>query len=174
MKRFGSAIALLALLAVGCSHAQVPPSTNSVVLTWTAPAASGSWGGCTAAAPCTYVLSRATVASGTSCPATTGTSYTPIDQSSPAAGTTFTDSAPPSGANVCYSVQTLQGGLYSTASAASNSGTTVAIPVLPLAPSGLNTSSVSENGPAPAAAPKAAPALASAAPTRLSARVAGF
>lgn len=117
----------LFVIAAGC-HGQVPASKGStVVLTWTAPA------GCTT--NCTYILSRAT---GTTCPATTGTNYTPLNQSSPASATTYTDSAPPQGVSVCYVAQTVQGGLTSVASGPSNGGVPIAIPSLPSAPGSLN------------------------------------
>jgi hypothetical protein len=131
MKNGKTILAFAALVAavapLGC-HSQVPPSPNpSVNLTWTAPA------GCTSSAACTYVISRATVPSGTTaCPATTGTTYTPLNQSSPTTGTTYTDSSPT--ALVCYTAQTVQNNLTSVASAASNSGAPLAVPVVPLAP----------------------------------------
>jgi hypothetical protein len=136
MKRILALAAIIAVLVpIGC-HGQVPPSPNpSVNLTWTASTS------CTVAAPCTYVISRATVTTG-SCPATTGTAYTPLNQSSPATGTTYTDSAPT--ASVCYTAQTVQNNLTSVASAASNSGTPLAVPVVPLAPGAPSASATAE------------------------------
>jgi subtilase family serine protease len=61
---------------------------------------SGDYGGDS----CGYVVSRAAVSSG-SCPATTGTAYTPLNQASPGSGTTYTDASP--APSVCYTVQAL-------------------------------------------------------------------
>jgi len=120
----------LAVVAFGC-HAQVPPSNHTVQLSWTAPQATGSWAGCTTANPCSYVISRATVASGaTSYPGTAGTSYTPLNQSSPATETSFTDSGA-SGTTDCYIAQTIQG---SAVSLASNAVGPLVVPANPLAP----------------------------------------
>ncbi len=123
-------------MTAGC-HAQLPPSpAPTVVLTWTASTS------CTgSSATCTYVVSRATVSSG-SCPATTGTAYTPLNQASPVSGTTFTDSAPT--VSVCYVAQTIQSSLVSQASSASNSGTPLTVPVVPLAPSAPNATATAD------------------------------
>jgi hypothetical protein len=121
---------ILATAALGC-HAQVPPTTYSVSLTWTAPAASGSWAGCGTGQPaCSYVLSRASVASGTTaCPATTGSNYTPLNQSAPATGTSYSDAS--ATGSVCYVAQTVQSGAYSQPSSPSN---VIVVPGLPSAP----------------------------------------
>lgn len=126
-------LATLSVLTVGCGHAQVAPTSYQVALTYTAPVASGSWTGCTTAAPCTYVLSRITLASGTtSCPAAnTGTpNYTPLNASSPVTGTSYTD-ASAIGLTVCYIAQTEQS---SAVSGPSNTAGPFAVPASPLAP----------------------------------------
>lgn len=129
-------IALLALgaMAVGC-HSQVPPSpAPSVSLTWTASTS------CVSGQPaCTYVVSRAIV-TGNSCPATTGTTYTPLNQSAPATGTNYSDASP--GALNCYVAQTVQNGATSVASAASNSGVPLAVAQVPTAPGSPAATSV--------------------------------
>ena len=121
MKKFFLALAFIAL-AAGCKS-QVPPSNHTVLLTWTAPAT-----GCSVSTPCAYVLSRATV-TGTTCPATTGTAYTPLNQSAPVSALTYTDSTA-SGLSVCYIAQTVQG---SAVSFPSNTAFIV-VPANPLAP----------------------------------------
>jgi len=129
MKKIGMLL-LFAVAALGC-HAQVPPSNHTVQLSWTVPQATGSWAGCTTTNPCSYVVSRATVASGTtSCPGTTGTGYTPLNQSSPATDTSFTDTGA-SGTTACYVAQTIQG---SAVSLASNAAGPLVVPANPLAP----------------------------------------
>lgn len=127
---------LLLLAALGC-HAQVPATTYVVSLSWTAPAASGSWAGCGTGQPaCTYVLSRAQAVSG-ACPATTGTNYTPLNQPSPATGTTYTDAT--AAGSVCYVAQTVQSGAYSQPSASSNVIVVPAVPGQPGQPGGAPT-----------------------------------
>jgi hypothetical protein len=114
---FGMAFGCLS----ACSHAQVPPTHHSVTLSGTAPA------GCTG---CTYVFSRATI-TGSACPATTGTSYTPLNQASPAAAVSFTDTTA-SGSTACYVAQTLQAGAVSVPS---NVAGPFTVPADPAAPS---------------------------------------
>lgn len=120
MKYF--ALAFLAM-SIGCAHSQVTPTPHSVALAWSVPAnpvnpPAGAWTGCGTPSTCTFVVSRA---SGNTCPAfaynpTAGGSgnYTPLNQSTPATGTAYTDSA--AAGSVCYLVQTLQAGEYSGAS----------------------------------------------------------
>ena len=117
------ALAPLALFTIGCP-AQVPPSqTANATVTWTAPAS------CTAASPCTFVISRAPV-TGTTCPPTTGTAYTPLNQASPSSGTSYVDTTA-AGVNGCWIGQTLQSGLVS---GPSNSVGPLAVPAVPTAP----------------------------------------
>src|ERR1700761_2550126 len=93
----------LASLSVYACHGQVPPPTSTLTATIAPP------GSCSGNA-CTFVYSQATVASATAtCPPTTGTSYAPINQSSPATGNTFTYT--PAGGFVCLIAQTIQSGL---------------------------------------------------------------
>lgn len=130
-------LALLACCAacapVAC-HTQVPPSPPpTVTLTWTAPANCSS---------CTYVISRTTGT--TACP-TSG--YTPLNQSSPASGTTYTDSAPPTGVSVCYVAQAVLSGATGQPSAPSNSGTPLAVPLYPGTPGSPNATAVAELAP---------------------------
>jgi hypothetical protein len=129
---------LLTILALGCGHAQLPPTSHNVALSWTAPVAGGGWQGCTSYAPCTYVLSRATV-SGASCPATTGANYTPLNQNAPVSGLSYTDNNV-AGLNVCYIAQTLQG---SAVSQPSNVVGPFQVQAVPLAPN-LNQPTQSE------------------------------
>jgi hypothetical protein len=120
---------LLPFLALTACHAQLPVTTHSVALTWTAPTSPA----CNAAAPCTYVISRAT---GTTCPAVnlTTPNYTPLNSSSPATGTSFTDTGA-AGTSACYIAQTLQGGAVSVPS---NTAGPFVVPASPGAPSTPN------------------------------------
>lgn len=124
------AIAILALSTVGC-HGQITPTPQkNVSLSWTAPADPA----CTAAAPCTYVVSRAALTSGaTSCPAVNYTvaNYTPLNSSSPVSAVAYTDTAA-SGLTACFVVQTLQAGQVSLAS---NAAGPLFVPPTPGAPS---------------------------------------
>lgn len=143
-KRFPLLVVLLAFSVIGC-RAQVPPTNHTVTLTWSAPAASGSWAGCGAGQPaCSYVISRAVV-SGSSCPSTTGTSYTPLNQTSPATGTTFVDSTA-AGLTACYIAQTLQG---SAVSVPSNAAGPLAVPGNPLAPTINGQEAMKQTAPLP-------------------------
>lgn len=128
------ALAFVALaLTAGChSSAQVPPSpAPSVALAWTAPAA------CTASAPCVYAISRA-AATGSTCPATTGSTYALVGTSASQA-TTFNDSAAPQGTTVCYIAQTQQGTPILTSQP--SSAFLIAVPSLPASPSVLGGTS---------------------------------
>ena len=126
-------ILVLLLFAVGC-RAQVPPTGHTVTLTWTVPSPSGAWAGCGSGQPsCAYVVSRA-AASGSSCPSTTGSNYTPLNQTTPAVGTSYVDFTA-TGQTVCYIAQTVQGSAVSQPSAPAGPLT---VPGNPLAPS-LNT-----------------------------------
>jgi hypothetical protein len=141
MKRIFAAFAL-AVLAAGC-HGQVPPASSAkVVLTWTAPVASGNWTGCTTAAPCTYAIYRAT---GATCPASTSTAFqevtTPTARPS---GTTWTDTTA-TGMTVCYIAATIQG---TQNSGPSNTAGPIAVPGVPLAPAlGTPSTAVLEKSP---------------------------
>lgn len=116
------------LLTAGCG-AQVAQKNVEIDYVWTAPATGCSSG-------CTYVISVLTVANGTaSCPAATGTNYTPVNQSAPVSQTSYAYLAPTLGTSQCAIVQAYNG-IYSSASAPSN---VVAVPLqpgLPGAPAG--------------------------------------
>jgi hypothetical protein len=123
---------IVAPIAAGC-HGQVPPAVAKASLTWTAPLPSGAWLGCGTGQPaCTYIVSRAVVASGTACPANTGTAYTPLNQNSPVATAAYVDAT--AAGYVCYVAQTLQGGLPSQPSTPSNNGVALNVPPPPGAP----------------------------------------
>jgi hypothetical protein len=142
----GATYLLLGWLSVGCGHAQVKPTSYRVDLSWTAPVAAGGWTGCTTAAPCTYVASRITLASGTTtCPAANVTTlnYSPLNASLPATGTSYADTAA-SGLTVCYLVQTEQG---SAVSNPSNLAGPFLVPSSPLAPSLSGNQTVAEAKP---------------------------
>lgn len=115
---------VMAITVFGC-HAQVPPTNHTVTLTWTAPTT-----GCSSGTPCSYVLSRATIAAGGTCPTTSGTSYTPLNQSSPSTSTTYSDTTA-SGLVVCYIAQTEQGTAVSVPSNVAGPFTVPANPVAP-------------------------------------------
>lgn len=138
----------LGWLSVGCGHAQVKPTAFQVSLSWTAPSASGSWAGCTAGAPCTYVASRITLTAGTStCPAANvGTpNYTPLNTASPVSAAVYLDTTAV-GSTVCYIVQTEQG---SAVSQPSNVAGPFVVPASPLAPSLSGNQTVAEVMPVP-------------------------
>lgn len=117
---------LLIVVAFGCkSGAQIPPTSHSVTLTWTGPCTAGQ-----TASQCGYVISSAVI-SGSSCPATTGTNYTPIQsQASPLTATTYTDTSV-TGKTVCYVAQTVAG---SAVSGPSNVAGPFVVPANPTAP----------------------------------------
>lgn len=121
--------ATIALAALGC-HGQVPPTSHSLTITVTnAPCPAG-----TPAATCGYVFSIAPV-TGSSCPSTSGTTYSPQNQSAPvpqptSGNATYTDSAH-SGQTVCAIGQTAQGTAYSQPSSAIGPFTIPAAPTPP-------------------------------------------
>lgn len=122
---------LLPFLALTACHAQLPPTTHSVALTWTAPTSPA----CNTASPCTYVMSRLTV-TGTSCPAVNVTTpnYSPLNSANPVSLLTYTDTAA-AGLTVCYTVQNVQGGAVSQPS---NAAGPFVVPPTPGAPSTPN------------------------------------
>jgi hypothetical protein len=131
MKRIFAGLALALLLLIAC-HSQVAPTTGyNIVWTWSAPNSSSTWPGCTTAAPCTYVVSAVALAAGTTtCPATTGTAYAPLNSAAPATALTYTETGAATGQTVCAIVQTEQSGATSVPSASAS----VAVPAIPLAP----------------------------------------
>jgi len=145
-KLFAFAAIIGALVPIGC-HGQVPtPSTPPTVgLTCTTPAGfiAGSGNG--------FVFARAVCTSTTTCPANTAgnTAFTALNAATPSATCSFTDSTPPNGSLVVYTVSTIQGTCNggpctSQPSAPSNNGTALAIPVMPLAPSALGATQSAE------------------------------
>ncbi len=140
MNRILAALAILAFAPlVAC---QVPPASPgyNVVLTATAPVASGNWAGCTTSAPCTYAFYAETLATGTgSCDPTTSTNYheitTPTARPS---APTFTDTVS-TGLTRCYNVETVQA---TANSGPSNTAGPVAVPGIPLAPALTTPSTV--------------------------------
>jgi hypothetical protein len=135
-------IALAASMAA-CGHTQVPPAGHSLTITVTnAPCTAG-----TPAGTCGYVFSFAPVSGGT-CPATTGSSYSPANQSSPVAqppsgNATYVNTT--GGETVCAIAQTVAGGAVSQPSAAIGPYT---IPANPTAPA-LGTGTVAKVEPLP-------------------------
>src|SRR5690348_8916520 len=94
---------LLGIMGCGGSaiFGQVPPSKADIVWTWAAPAA------CTASAPCSYYVSVQVVPNGTaSCPASTGTSYVPVNGGQPINALSYTDTGEQLGTTVCAIAQT--------------------------------------------------------------------
>lgn len=150
---------LLSIVAfvTGC-HAQVAPTSYQVDLAWTAPVASGSWTGCTTAAPCTYVISRLTVAAGvTACPAVnlTTPNYTPLNSASPTSDVKFVDTGAV-GTSACYTAQTEQGTAVSNPS---NVAGPIVVPASPLAPSLSAPTAVADAKPLVATGHEQAPIL---------------
>jgi hypothetical protein len=97
----------LAVLALG-AQAQITQTSYQVNLSLTAPSV------CTAAAPCTYLYSRATVAGGL-CP-TTASSYATLG-STASQVVSYSDNTVTPGGFYCYVAQTTQGGATSGPSA---------------------------------------------------------
>ena len=118
------------LVSVGC-HGQVPPASNHVVnLTWTAPTPSGSWTGCTTAAPCVYGVYRCS-ASASTCASTTNTAWSEITSATTrVSGTSYSDSSA-NGLTAYYVVKTFQG---TASSDPSNMAGPLTVPAVPLAP----------------------------------------
>lgn len=149
----------LGLLAVGCGHAQVTPTSYQVDLAWVAPVASGSWLGCGTGQPaCSYVMSRLTVAAGaTACPAVnlSTPNYAPLNTATPAAGLTFVDTGAV-GTTACYIVQTLQGTAVSNPS---NVAGPLVVPASPLAPTLSAPTAVADAKPLAVPTGKDAPVL---------------
>ena len=146
--------AFLAWVSVGCAHGQVKPTAFQVDLSWTVPAASGSWAGCTTAAPCTYVASRIALAAGaTTCPAANVATpnYVPLNTASPTTSASFDDTTAV-GLTVCYIVQTEQG---TAVSQPSNVAGPFAVPASPLAPSLTGNQTVAEVMPVPSGSSEA-------------------
>ncbi len=147
MKRFSILILILASALPGCT--QVPPATtHSVSLTWTAPAASSAWAGCSTTAPCVYSVYRCT-GTATACGTLSSTAWTEITTTTTRpSGTAYTDTNVTGGGVFTYAVETVQG--------PDNSGpsntTTATVPGTPVAPAiGTPTVAKLETQPLPAA-----------------------
>lgn len=108
MRKLFAVLATLALTA-GC-RAQIPPASKgqSVALTWSAPTATSSWGGCTTSAPCVYAVYRCS-AGATTCADTTNAAWAEITTATTRpSGTSYTDTSA-IGLTVWYNVETVQG-----------------------------------------------------------------
>jgi hypothetical protein len=168
-KTLHALIAVVAMASTMGCHAQAPVTQHAVDLAWTAPVpVSGQvWqtacGTGTNQAPCTYLISRATVASGGPCPApapTSGspTTYTALNAASPATGLTYAD-ASSGGAIYCYIAQAIQNG---STGGASNVVGPLTVPANPGQPVMSNaTVAQLEGKPAVPAPPAADPQVAS-------------
>lgn len=128
MKRF-LFLATLSVLAVGC-HAQMPPTTHSVALTWGATTSGGT-------GPYVYVMSRITIATGTpACPAVTYQTagqpgnYTPLNSANPVTAVAYDDTT--ATGTVCYTVQSQDS--VKAYSLASNTAGPFVLPTDPNAP----------------------------------------
>jgi hypothetical protein len=120
-------VALFAVVAcAGCAHSQVPPTTHTVALTWTAPTSGGT-------PPYAYIMSRVTLTTGTSaCPAVNYTTpnYTPLNSATPVSATNYTDTT--ASGTVCFVVQA-QDSLKAVGNASNTAGPLV-MPTNPSAP----------------------------------------
>jgi hypothetical protein len=169
MKLFSLMITLSALFAgVGC-HGQLPPTpAYETIWSWPAAVAASGWLGCGSGQPaCTYVVSTLVLASGTTCPASTGSNYTPQQTATTGvSGTTWTQTGT-SGETLCAVVQTVQSGNTSGSSPQSNAVVNPALPLAPAAPSG-NAQAAALDKPAPVnALPPPSPQMAMAAPVQI-------
>ena len=130
-----STLLVFLVASIGC-HGQIPPTAPKVVqLSWNAPTANSGWAGCTTALPCTYAVSRV-LQVGSSCPATTGTTYGLL--ASGIATTTYTDSTASPGLTYCYIAQTQQSDGKTppgTLTSQPSNTTSISLPGIPLAPS---------------------------------------
>jgi hypothetical protein len=119
-------------ITAGCNSQAIVSPHQGAALSWTQATS------CTAAIPCpTYLIGRVSVTSSTTtCPTTTGTSYTVIATLNTSNATSFTDSTITASGFYCYEVQAEQGSplLTGAASGASNGGVAVTITEPPTAP----------------------------------------
>lgn len=161
MKNF-LAIAILALGAVGCTHAQPSPTPGyNTLWTWTAPAASSTWAGCTSAQNCSYIVSTATVAAGTTtCPQPNGNNYVPQQTAATALTTISWTQQNTTGQLLCAVVSTIWNGETSTASGPSNLVSNPQLPLAPGVPSGNPAVAEVEKPKLPATMPSASAQLA--------------
>jgi hypothetical protein len=125
MKRMLGVLAIaFTFVAAGC-HAQVPQTTFTVNVTWTAPPV------CTVQAPCAFQVSRL-VSTASPCPAATG-QYAFLSTTASQA-VTFSDTTVVSGQSYCYVLQTTQAAATGAASVPTNNISVPANPVAPTAP----------------------------------------
>jgi hypothetical protein len=129
-KLFVVAIVCVAITA-GC-HAQIPPTSPKASLT-----VSNVDPSCTTAKPCVFAISRATIASGTTCPATNGTAYALVATTGDNV-TTYLDASVTPGTSYCWIAQTQQ----SPQTSAPSTAVFLAVPNGLLAP-GLNVTQAS-------------------------------
>lgn len=115
MKKIFLFVVFAGLLVFGSSaESQITQTSFQVNLSWTVPAASPGWSGCSTSAPCTFLVSKTPV-TGTTCPLT-ASSYSSVGVSAPQA-TAYVDSSVTSGTSYCYVVQTQQASAVSGSSA---------------------------------------------------------
>ena len=152
MKKLASLVCLgVFALGVGC-RAQVPPASNHVVnLTWTAPASTGTWSGCTTSNPCVYAVYRCS-SGATICGDTSQSAWKEITTiATRPSGTAYTDSTA-AGLTAYYVVETVQG---SSNSGPSNTTVPLTVPGTPTAPLiGAPTTAENVGAPLPAATSK--------------------
>jgi hypothetical protein len=121
---------LFGVLAVGCGHAQLPPTQHTVVLNWGATTSGGT-------SPYKYVMSRYTLVSADNgkCPVvnTATPNYGPLNSASPVASLTYTDTSA-SGLTVCYTVQAVDSATPQATSGPSNVAGPFTVPTVPGTP----------------------------------------
>ena len=124
------------LAGVGCAHAgQLPPTPGyNTVWTWTAPSPCSG---------CTYVISTLSLASGTACPPSTGSNYTPQQTVTTGVSATTWTQTNTTGLTLCAVAQTIQGGQTSAASAQSAAVVNPTLPSAPGVPSGNSAVAIS-------------------------------
>jgi hypothetical protein len=111
------AVVIFAIASVAGCRGQIPPTVHTLTITVTnSPCAPG-----TPASTCGYVFSEAII-SGSTCPATSGTSYSPVNQSTPVGqpltgNAIFVDNTV-AGKTVCAIAQAVSGGAVSQPSTA--------------------------------------------------------
>ena len=129
-------LALILGAAAAASAQAASPMTQTsfqVALTWSLPAASGTFTGCTSSTPCAFVVWRApaTVSGGTATCPTAASSYMLLTTTASQA-TTYSDQSVTSGATECYVLQSSQG---ASGNGAPSAPFQAAIPTAPTSPS---------------------------------------
>lgn len=123
-------IVVAALVAPMAVQAQ---TAHTILVSWTTPAATSTWTGCTTADPCTYGLGRASISKGGVCPSATVASYPQLTTTS---ALSITDAAVTPGAEYCYVAWTIQDATDSALSSIAYATVPVAT-VAPQPPAGL-------------------------------------